>query len=134
MESQSVYPILCFSKPEATNELIVQPRARGYGSAHPSLQTRQLLPVSTVRYKRRFPGQSIQVPITISHECCSRKEANGLTPHLHIFKKRKRIKEPLGSSQLLSIVTRRVMIRTASFSSISYEPTHWLGGYSALPD
>lgn len=83
MESQSVYPILCFSKPEATNELIIQPRARGYGSAHRSVQTRQLLPVSTVWYKRRFPGQSTQVPIIISHECCSRKEANGQTHHLH---------------------------------------------------
>lgn len=35
MEMQAVFPILCFSKLEATNELIVQPRVREYGSSHP---------------------------------------------------------------------------------------------------
>lgn len=102
MESQSVYPILYFSKPEATNELIIQPRARGYGSAHRSVQTRQLLPVSTVWYKRRFPGQSTQVPIIISHECCSRKEANGQTHHLHF----QETKENKGTFRKLSTPLR----------------------------
>lgn len=105
MESQSVYPILCFSKPEATNELIVQPRARGYGSPHPYIH--QVPPSCQHSLVQREVWGPIQSPIIFSHEYCPRKEANGQPLHLH-FQETKWNKGTFSKLSLLSTDARRV--------------------------
>lgn len=101
-ESKSVYPILCFSKPEATNGLTVQPRTKDTAAANLP-QPLQYRPCSSfllaLWYTGRVGGQSIWVPTILHTECCPREEANKDTYLCFCPQEtERRIKETLGSS------------------------------------